>query len=261
MNSTQLLTWFINNHIQCLFVKYGDGEYYAANYYQGGNCDGTPYTKWLGDKVKDSFIYNSRQLHSMMGAWHDPTHQQFWESLRNENDDVPNIVPNIVHNTINWVDFHTVLVDKETIKNKDRFDLFLAIKNSSLKKIYVANASMGNVIPLLNINSHVVIDAKDWFETQYEATFQSTQYEIENDKTYKTYKSYKSYKTLILCSAGMGAKYLISELHKLYPQCIYVDIGSGFDLLCRGTPSRTYNPSLPLLQEYLKPLMENEKNL
>jgi len=246
MNSTQILTWFIENNIPCLFVKYGDGEYYAANYSKGGNCDGTPYTKNLGDKVKDSFLYNSQQLNSMMGAWHDVEHQKFWERVVTTKTNSIHSIHSI--HSINWVDFHTVLIDNHTIKNKDRLHLFQAIKNSTLKKIYVANATMQKVLHLLKIDSHVVIDAKNWFDTEYQPTLHAVQSEIKKNKN--------NNKTLILCSAGMGAKYLISELHQLFPQCIYVDIGSGFDLLCRGTPSRTYNPSLPVLQEYLKPLME-----
>ena len=75
MNSTQQLTWYINNSIQCIFAKYGDGEYNAANYWNGGNCDNTPYTKNLGDKVRESFLYSSQQSNAMMGAWHDTSNK------------------------------------------------------------------------------------------------------------------------------------------------------------------------------------------
>lgn len=71
MNSTQKLTSDINNNKACIFVKYGDGEYYAATYQNGQNCDNTPYTKNLGDKVRESFVYISAQNNSMLGLWHD----------------------------------------------------------------------------------------------------------------------------------------------------------------------------------------------
>ena len=96
MNSTQQLTWYITNSIPCMFLKYGDGEYNAANFYEGGNCDGTPYTKNLGQKVRESFIYNSQQPNAMIGAWHDTSNRAFWESLGNS--------------VVNWVDYHTCLL-------------------------------------------------------------------------------------------------------------------------------------------------------
>ena len=78
-------------------MKYGDGEFNAANYHGGKNCDGTPYTKKLGDMLKESFVYNSLQANSMIGAWHDSSTRAFWEGLGNPN--------------VKWVDYHTVLLD------------------------------------------------------------------------------------------------------------------------------------------------------
>ena len=127
MNSTQQLTWYLNNNIQCIFAKYGDGEFNAANYWVGANCDETPYTKNLGDKVRESFVYNSQQSNAMMGAWHDTSNKQFWEGLGNSN--------------VTWVNFHTVLIDNNSPANynNDRLELFKSIKESTRKKIYVAN--------------------------------------------------------------------------------------------------------------------------
>ena len=232
MNSTQQLTWYIQNNVPCIFAKYGDGEYNAANFWNGGNCDGTPYTKNLGNKVRESFVYNSQQSNSMMGAWHDSSNKQFWEGLGNSN--------------VNWVDFHTVLIDnnKPANHNNDRLDLFKSIKESTRKKIYVANPNMGRAQQIFLIDSHIKIDPSNWFDTQYEQTFNSIKEAIEDDTD-----------TLVLTSAGMGAKYLISELHKLFPRAIYIDIGSGFDKLCTGRQTRTYNPSIQELCNYLRPIL------
>jgi hypothetical protein len=234
MNSTQQLTWYIKNNVPCIFAKYGDGEYFAAKYNIGGNCDNTPYTKNLGDKVRLSFLYNSQQLNSMIGAWHNSSHKIFWEGLGNSN--------------VNWVNFHTVLIDnnKPANHNNDRLELFKSIKESTCKKIYVANTNMHKAKQIFNINSHIEIDPSNWFDTEYNSVFNSIKTEITDDKN-----------TLVLTSAGMGAKYLISELHKLYPNALYVDIGSGFDKLCTGHDTRTYNPPLKDLHEYLKPILLN----
>jgi len=233
MNSTQQLTWYIQNNVPCIFAKYGDGEFNAANYWEGANCDKTPYTRNLGDKLRESFMYNSQQPNSMMGIWHDISNKQFWESLGNSN--------------VNWVDFHTVLIDKKfpVNHNNDRLELFKSIKESRRKKIYIANPYMERAIQIFKIDSHIKIDPSNWFDTEYDSVFNSIKEVIEDDRN-----------TLVLTSAGMGSKYLISELHKLYPNAIYIDIGSGFDKLCTGRDTRTYNHSIEELCEYLKPILE-----
>ena len=232
LNSTQQLTSYISNNISCIFAKYGDGEYNAANYWNGGNCDGTPYTKRLGDKVRESFLYNSSQQNSMIGAWHDSQNKVFWEKLGNSN--------------VNWVDFHTVLIDnnKPANHNNDRLELFKSIKQSKRKKIYISNAFMYKSKEIFLIDSHVIIDPSNWFETQYEKILNEVKSQIEDDNN-----------TMILTSAGMGAKYLISELHKLFPNAIYIDIGSGFDKICTRNDTRTYNPSYTELCNYLRPIL------
>jgi len=48
---------------------------------------------------------------------------------------------------------------------------------------------------------------------------------------------------IVLTSAGMGAKVLICELAKLYPQNIYIDIVSGLDKICTKKTSRGWEPS------------------
>jgi len=228
MNSTQKLTEYITTNTPCIFAKYGDGEYNAANFYEGGNCDGTPYTSNLGTKVRESFVYNSQQPNAMMGAWHDSSNKVFWEGLGNP--------------TVNWVDFHTVLIDHQT-HTTDKLELFTAIKNSKLKKVYVANANMHKSVDIFKLDKHVVIDPSNWFDTQYDSVFNTITSSMED-------------RTLVLTSAGMGAKYLISELHKLYPNSIYIDIGSGFDKLCTGVQTRTYNPSYDSICNYLRPLLD-----
>jgi hypothetical protein len=60
---------------------------------------------------------------------------------------------------------------------------------------------------------------------------------------------------MILFSAGMGAKYLISVLHKLYPKAIYIDIGSAFDTICTGIVTRKCYSSYTDLVNYLSPIM------
>ena len=230
MNSTQELTSYIETNTPCMFVKYGDGEYYAAIYVDGGNCDGTPYTKHLGDKVRESFLYTSQQENALIGEWHSLKNKPFWEGLGTTK-------------TVRWVDFHTVLID-QTTSSPDKMNLFKAIQQSPRKKIYVANGTLQRAVQFFHLHAHVIIDPSNWFETQYDEVFREVSSAVEDDAN-----------TMILISAGMGGKYLISQLHQKFPKAIYIDIGSGFDMLCAKRNSRTYHPSYESLCTYLSPIL------
>jgi hypothetical protein len=217
-----------------MFVKYGDGEYNAANFYQGGNCDGTPYTKNLGEKLIESFIYNSQQSNSMLGKWHmDSSLGPFWESL--------------VNVKINWVDFTTILFDsgKQHESYLDRVNFYRAIKESEFKKIYVANSKMYKAKELLKLDHHIIIDSSNWFDTEYSSVFNSI----------KTTVGDNGDKTIILVSGGMGSKYLVSELHKLYPTAIYIDIGSSLDYICTKNKTRAHSMSYGDICAHFKDLL------
>jgi deoxyxylulose-5-phosphate synthase len=168
----------------------------------------------------------------MIGKWNDEKHTHFWESLGNSN--------------VNWVDFHTIIIDnsKPVNHNNDRLELFTSIKESKLKKIYIANSYMHRAKQIFNIDSHIKIDSSNWFETEYDSVFNSIKESIEDNKN-----------TLVLISAGMGSKFLISELHKLYPKVLYIDIGSAFDKLLRGQHTRSNAASIRDLELYLKSLL------
>ena len=60
---------------------------------------------------------------------------------------------------------------------------------------------------------------------------------------------------MILFSAGMGAKYLITALHRLYPNAIYIDVGSAFDTICTGQITRDCYSSYNDMYNYLKSIM------
>lgn len=215
-----------------MFVKYGDGEFRAANYYEGGNCDGTPYTRQLGDRLRKSFVYNSQQPNSMIGCWHDKSDMAFWKSLGND--------------YINWVEYHTVIIDNKTrvSDSPDKLELYKAIRQSTRKKIYVANASMYRACQIFSIESFIEIDPSDWFEIEYESILKSVREEVVDDSN-----------TLILTSAGMGAKALIHDLHKEFPKAIYIDVGSAFDMLCTKRATRHCTPGYEELYEYLKEIL------
>jgi hypothetical protein len=237
MSSTQRLTKWIKDDIPCIFAKYGDGEYRCANFWDGANCDGVNYTRNIGEKVNLSFIYNSQQPNSMIGAWHDTSDKVYWEGLLYGAGSLP----------VNWVDFHTVIIDNNSpihTQLSDKLELYKAIKNSPRRKIYIANENMYKSKEIFSIDFHIKIHPSNWFDRDYDSIFNEIKQKIENDSN-----------TMILFSGGMGAKYLLSELHKLYPNAIYIDVGSAFDTISTGKYTRSRYSSYNDLKEYLKPIM------
>ena len=239
-NSSSILTKFITENKPCIFAKYGDGEYRCANFWEGHNCDDVQYTQNIGEKVRLSFIYNSQQPNSMIGAWHDSSDKIFWESL---------LSPGL---SVNWVDFHRIIIDNTTpIKKQtnDKLELYKAIKESKRRKIYVANADMYKSKEIFSIDYHIIIHPNNWFDNDFDTIFNSVKDKIEIDSD-----------TMILVSGGMGAKFLISELHKQFPNAIYLDVGSAFDTICTGKYTRSCYSSYNDIKNYLKPLFNNDTN-
>jgi hypothetical protein len=235
MSSTATLTRYIKEGVPCIFAKYGDGEYRCANFWEGGNCDNVKYTRNIGEKVNLSFIYNSQQPNSMIGAWHDASDKVYWNGLLG-----PGSSP------VNWVDFHTVIIDNNTPirqQSPEKMELYKAIKESPRRKIYVANEEMYKSKEIFSIDHHIKIHPSNWFDTEYDSVLNSVKENVEKDSD-----------TMMLFSGGMGAKYLLSELHKLYPNAIYIDVGSAFDTICTGKYTRSCYSSYNDLNEYLKPL-------
>jgi hypothetical protein len=133
-------------------------------------------------------------------------------------------------------------LDHISLANNDKLELFRAIKESSRKKIYVANAAMARAQPIFSIETFIDIDPSDWFETEYESVLTSVKSECDAN-------------TLVLVSAGMGSKQLISDLHRAFPRTIYIDVGSAFDTLCTKRQTRTCSPSYEDICEYLRPIL------
>jgi hypothetical protein len=97
---------------------------------------------------------------------------------------------------------------------------------------------------IFNIDHHITVHPSDWFDNDFDAVFNSVKEKITDDAN-----------TMILFSAGMGAKYLITALHRLYPNAIYIDVGSAFDTICTGEITRDCYSSYDDIYNYLKPIM------
>jgi hypothetical protein len=215
----------ISFFIQCIktsqpfvFAKYGDGEYFAATRLRGGNCDGTPYTLRLGEGVKDSFRYISCQPNVYIGQW-------------NDFKGVDRYFQELVQHQVQWTNYNIFIFKSKQQFYDQQLAFYKAIRQSEIQKIYVCNPSMAERSKaLLNLDTNIVVDPVNWFESDYGDVLSRTVAAVKDPNN-----------VMILTSAGMGAKVLISDLHKLYPNATIIDVGSALDFMCSGRRSRDFH--------------------
>jgi hypothetical protein len=212
---------YIEQNIPFVFAKFGDGEYYASIKANGGNCDGTPYTQKLGDGIIESFKYLTDLPNVYIGKWLDFK-------------GVADYFQSLTTNTVNWENYNIFIS-----RSRDEFlnralPYFKAIRNAKQEKIYICNETMVNRSKeILNIDRHVVIHPVNWFEADYENILQSAIKTVQQPDN-----------VIIMTSAGMGAKILIADLRRYFPNAIILDIGSAIDFLCSHRRSRDYHNAL-----------------
>jgi hypothetical protein len=208
----------IQTNKQFVFAKYGDGEYNAAVQIQGGNCDGTPYTSKLGQGVKDAFCYIAKQPNVYIGQWDDFNGvDKYFQSL--------------IDTPVQWVNYNIFIFKSKSQFYQEQLEFYRAIRNSKKQKLYVCNPFMAErASSLLNLDGIITIDPVNWFETNYDDILNQTITAVKDPNN-----------IMILTSAGMGAKVLISDLHKVFPNATIIDIGSALDLMCSGRRSRNFH--------------------
>ena len=217
MEITQYLADCIRNGTPVSFSKYGDGEHSAANGHNGANCDRDTYTQALSEGLRRSFTYMVDEApNTYVGIWHDGGHIDYWSTL--------------VSKPIRTVKYHTLIMDAD--HRAEKIGLFAAIKTSGLKKIYICNPLMVRARNLLNIDHMIHVPFNNWFDTEFDRILSEIESCIGSGE-----------QCIIMTSAGMGAKILIAQLSKKYPQNIYLDIGSGLDKICTKKTSRGWEPS------------------
>lgn len=217
MDITNILIYSINNKIPISFSKYGDGEYFCANSYNGKNCDNDTYTEKLKNGLINSFKYMvNEKENSYIGLWFTLDVKIFWEKLSRKN--------------IKWAKYHSLFICDESIS--DKVILYKTIKESQLKKIIICNELLLKANLLLNIDYMINVKYNNWFDSDFESIIDLLKKYIHPDNQY-----------IIITCAGMGAKVLICELSKLFPNNIYLDFGSALDKICTKKTSRGWEPS------------------
>lgn len=208
----------ISNNSPFVFAKFGDGEYNAAVQLQGANCDGTPYTPLLGQKIIEAFKFLSKFPNVYIGKWADfNSVAEYWTTL--------------VPHSFSWADYNILICRSAQDFLNRGVQYFRAIRNAPQQKIYVCNASMvSESAHLLHIDTHIVVDSQHWFEHSYDSVLASLLNSVKDPNN-----------VMLLTSAGMGAKPLIAEFWKKYPNSIIIDVGSALDAVCSNRRSRDYH--------------------
>jgi len=238
MDITNILIDAINNQTPISFSKYGDGEFACATSHKGYNCDRDEYTEKKSDGLIASFKYMVDEMpNSYIGLWHDKRNSIFWE--------------NLITQPIKFTKYHTFIMyhnyEEEDIPQK--VELFKTIKHSPMKKIYVCNPLLEKAKILLDIDFMVHVPLNNWFDNQFDDILNQIKLLIQSDTKY-----------IIMISAGMGAKILICELSKLFPDNIYLDFGSAIDFICTKKKSRGWEPSYDTFMTLLKDLIPDNWN-
>jgi len=216
LSDIELITNHINKKEPCIFAKYGDGEYLASIGSAGANCDNTPYTPKLQEAMNESFVYISQQKNSYLGKYNGDTFTH-WN--------------NFISLPKRWANYHLFIFYGQDDFSNEKRELYKAIKYSSCQKIYICNEAMVDKSKiLLKIDNHIVIDKNNWFENDFDNVLNNILNTIQDKNN-----------VIILTSAGMGAKPLISSIHKNAPNAILLDVGSALDLICTGNPTRSFH--------------------
>jgi hypothetical protein len=236
---TTFITKCIQRNAPILFLKLGDGEYQCVNRYSGGNCDRDIYTPKLSENLKMSikFLMDENSDNILFGQWHSSQLEVcFWTSLSNCD--------------INWEKYHSLMIDSEDTIEK--IELYKSIKTSKLKKIIVCNPLLIKSKILLDADYLIHVPFNNWFDTQFENVLNQIKDLFEKDEQF-----------IMITSCGMGAKVLLCECFKLYPQSIFLDFGSAIDLICTKKISRgwelSYEKYMQLLSEIIPANWDDEK--
>ena len=203
-----ILTNNLHTKTPFIFTKFGDGEIACMNGEVGHNCDRHPYSENLGVHLIDSFLYLTSEDYCYIAKWVD---DEYKDILRNkwpvEFD--------------NWVEYDTMLHVEGQLDGYIK-GFMSRLKSDVRIKVFVGPERLSGVNKLLDIDYHIIIPTINAYSVC--------------DKAYNMMESLaKNHPDVIfIFSSGMMAKVLISDIHKKYKKCTFIDMGSSFDPIFVG---------------------------
>lgn len=182
-----------------IFVKFGDGEYIAMHGKNKGwhTINGDHYTDEVQSALHNALVKLAKHPDAVIAKWPD---SEPWADLRQMHAD---------HLHPRWADYTSLLLQRGN--ERQMFKFWDAVRN--LCDIdYVAPACMAPMARWLNARHIVIPD--------------DNAHPIDTTPGEYTAK-------LVIVGAGFAAKPLIAALSDGDQHLL--DVGSGFDILCRGT--------------------------
>jgi len=223
-DSIEHVTNCIKNNLPVAFLKFGDGEYQCMTFCLGEhhNCDSDRYTKKLSNALISAFKSLLNKPNVFIGRWPINQVKEYYNML-------------IGNNTLNFFVYHFFIIlpkdHEDAYLNNKKIELYKTIKESKLKKIIVCNKLLVKSLLLLDIDEVIIVDINNWFDNNIERIISDVINIIgEKDGNH-----------ILMTCCGMGAKVLHAEIMKLYPNGIYLDIGSSLDYVCTKKDSRGWS--------------------
>ena len=221
------------------FAKFGDGEIICvygtlAHLLQVNcqppalppvgrmNCDHDDYyvpEKGIGLVHAIQYMTDDTRT-SFCGLWDNAQkHAAFWQQF--------------VKTPIRWANYHSIIIEKEdlVLKNqvlKDKIELYRTIQASNRTKVIICNKLLAKAELLLKADYMHYVPTSNWFGQLRSYIKIIAEYLKTRGDEYP----------IIMTMAGMGAKVILYELMKVYPKGVFIDIGSGLDILCTKRRSR-----------------------
>lgn len=205
----------LKNNKNFTIAKFGDGEMLnmIATYEGERNCDGNNYFRGLGDELIRSYIYFLCNPNAYICKWHSQIY-----NIQKEMDN------DFKYDSAKFI-YYDILTHKIPFR-QEQVNFFKTIQKSSRKKIYISHSGMTQALqPILNIDICINIPSVNCY--------------LHINEILKTIRSFIDTNMIIMLSAGMCSKVIIAHLLSSHPENTFLDIGSTFDGLIRG--SRDYN--------------------
>jgi hypothetical protein len=193
----RLFTDFLRNDMPFTFVKMGDAELLCMNGRDGITCDKHPYSRSLQAALIEAFKILYHRPNVYVGRW-----QETWQELAD-----PFGFPQ------HWCEFN-LIIPKTTNATPEVLEFYRAIKESPLKKLFVAPAVNKTAVEMLGAKHITIPEINLW------ASYPLIAAMVEREDF-----------DILLTSAGMPAKVLMADTI-MKREVTMIDIGSGLDPVC-----------------------------
>jgi len=233
---TPIVTQHIRDGIPIRFAKFGDGEFECARGATGNNCDGDVYFPELGQQIQKSFVELAVAPNTYLGHWN------IWDDVPNFFNTLYTQKTGLPSSDVPWVSYGLLLKDITRAHLPYMYDLVEAIQVSPRNKIYVCNDMNAKMCSVFR-SKHLSIPPRCWF--------------LEYDHIMNLLKEMckEHPDSIVLLSAGLCSKVAIADLVRTFPTITCLDFGSGFDCLCRGYMTRSYQGKFEVDLAYYKGLL------